>query len=355
MSNTVPFEAALPNAAVNNGPEVPPYGVIWKEFADGTIIPFLGAGASLCGRPMHEGQPRAWKGAEDSFLPNGSELGGWLADLCSFPEPSDVSDLAKVASYYEVQARRRLLISRLREVFAKEYAPGPVHQFLAESPKPLLIVTTNYDDLIEKAFIAKGRPYHLVVYPEWEEYAGSVLWWKPGAEEPEAHKPTVLPLSLDDTTIIYKMHGTASARTAWNSFVITEEDYVRFLWRMTEKSAVPAHFMMHFRESAFLFLGYGLRDWNLRVMLENLHSSFRNDVKSDTRPGQGDPFGDYLGKFAPRKPELTAWAIQNRPSSLERTLWQSRNIRIYDMALDDFIARVRAERLRDERRRVVQP
>ena len=320
--------------------EEPPYGVIWDEIVDGNVIPFLGAGASLCGRPTHDAR---WTGADDSFLPNGLELGSWLADLCRFPDRTDLTDLAKIASYYEVQAHRRYLVKRLREVFSKDYSPGPIDQFLAECPRPLLIVTTNYDNLIEKAFAANGRPYHLVVYPEREEYAGSVLWWKPGALEPEAHKPAVLPLSLTDTTIIYKMHGSISARAAWNSFVITEEDYVRFLARMTEKLAIPPRFMMHFRQSAFLFLGYGLRDWNLRVMLENLHRSFRREQPKDTHPGDvADPFADYLEQYEDEG--LAAWAIQRRPSALERTLWKSRGIGIYDVELQDFIDGLRAER-----------
>jgi hypothetical protein len=320
--------------------EEPPYGVIWDEIEEGKVIPFLGAGASLCGRPTREAR---WTGADDAFLPNGSELGSWLADLCRFPDRTDL-DLAKIASYYEVQAHRRYLVKRLREVFSKDYAPGPIHEFLAGCPRPLLIVTTNYDNLIEKAFAAVGRPYHLVVYPEREEYAGSVLWWKPGAVEPEAHKPAMLPLSLTDTTIIYKMHGSISTRAAWNSFVITEEDYVRFLARMTEKLAIPPRFMMHFRQSAFLFLGYGLRDWNLRVMLENLHRTFRRDQPKDTSPGEvPDPFADYLEQY--EDVELTAWAIQHRPSTLERTLWKSRRIGIYDVDLEDFVAGLRSERM----------
>src|SRR5205823_762251 len=34
------------------------------------------------------------------------------------------------------------------------------------------------------------------------------------------------------------------------------------------QTAVPAQFMRHFSMRHFLFLGYGLRDWNLRVVLK---------------------------------------------------------------------------------------
>ena len=329
----------------------PPYGEIWDLIESGEVIPFLGAGASLCGRPSDDaGQPVPWKGADEAFLPNGAELGSWLAEKCSFPDPAEISDLAKIASYYEVQARRRLLVRRLREVFAKDYAPGMIHQFLAGCSRPLLIATTNYDNLIEKAFDAQERPYHLVAYPEREEFAGSVLWWKPGVTEPEPHKPSELPLSLTDTTIIYKMHGTVSRRKVWNSFVITEEDYVRFLARMTDKVAIPSRFMWKFKNSAFLFLGYGLRDWNLRVMLESLNAACGYDpAPPDLRTPQErqldgvDPFDDYIGEYSPKDSQLPAWAIQYQPSELERTLWRSRNVGIFDMPLEDFVRRLRQQ------------
>ena len=49
----------------------------------------------------------------------------------------------------------------LRETFCREFRPGTIHRLLARIEQPLLIVTTNYDDLIERAF--DKRPFHLVV------------------------------------------------------------------------------------------------------------------------------------------------------------------------------------------------
>jgi len=89
------------------------------------------------------------------------------------------------------------------------------------------------------------RPYHLVVHPtEMHEAAASVLWWRPESTKPEIHHPSTLPLSLTDTTIIYKMHGTVHSEEEWNSFVISEEDYVTFLAKMSSQAAVPARIML---------------------------------------------------------------------------------------------------------------
>ncbi|MFM9768096.1 SIR2 family protein, partial [Streptomyces scabiei] len=89
----------------------------------------------------------------------------------------------------------------------------------------------------------------------------AVLWWKAGADAPVPIDPNLLDIDMDKTTVIYKMHGTiATDQSELDSFVITEEDYVDFLARMTSNQAVPALFFKHCRERSFLFLGYSLRD-----------------------------------------------------------------------------------------------
>jgi hypothetical protein len=307
----------------------PPYGIIASQLKQGNVIPFLGAGASLSGHP----EDVKWDNKTNTFFPTGKELANHLAEESSLPslDPYDRDDLSKVSSYYgEVAANRTDLTGCLHQTLNRDYQTGAAHRFLADVDVPLLIVTTNYDDLIERAFQAKGKPYHLVAYPtDHKELAAAVLWWKPGATEPEAHAPKSLPLSLTDTTIIYKMHGTVDRQmNRWDSYVITEEDYVDFLARMTGQTAIPARFMLEFRKRRFLFLGYGLRDWNLRVMLRHLKSALATTDTSAT------PSTDDLDS-------LRSWAIQRGPSELERALWLARKVNIYDKNIDDFVGELR--------------
>jgi SIR2-like protein len=329
----------------------PPYGIIADLLKQGLVTPFLGAGASLSGRP-----PGAqWDEKTSTFLPTAHELASRLAEDAAFPSPdpkdkddpnkassyylaeADRSDLAKVSSYYaEESADRASLVSFIHKMFDRDYQAGEVHRFLADLEIPLLIVTTNYDDLIERAFKAKGKPFHLVTYPaaDLKEIAGSVLWWKPNASAPEPWAPAKLPLSLTDTTIIYKMHGSVDRITKkFDSYVITEEDYIDFIARMTAQLAIPARFMLEFGKRRFLFLGYGLRDWNFRVMLKNLRSAL-------ARPDAGAATGDPAPADAPVE-QLRSWAIQMNPSELEQELWAARKVNIYSMDIDTFVARLR--------------
>jgi hypothetical protein len=304
----------------------PPYGVIWNKLKAGKVIPFLGAGASMIGRASDS----QWDPKNPKFLPSGYELSRFLADESSFPsrEDGDLNDLAKVASYYAVVSGRRTLRDRLHDVLSPEFECGELHKYLASVPTPLLIVTTNYDSLIEKAFQAAGKKYDLVIHPsDRKDIANAVWWWPHGASEPSVVAPNELDLDLDQkdrNTVIYKMHGTVKHDTSnWDSFVITEEDYVDFLSRMTSRTAIPSAFYNYFRTRSFLFLGYGLGDWNLRVILRNLDGYLKSRSQDDDDEA------------------LPSWAIQRNPSELERKLWDKRNVNIFDMAHDELVAKMK--------------
>jgi len=299
----------------------PPYGIIARRLAAGSVVPFLGAGASLAGRPPGT----AWTPDNKTLLPSGLDLARFLAHEARLPsdDPSDINDLAKVSSYYTAVAGRRALREQLREVLTHEYEPSTLHHYLASLPGPMVLVVTNYDTLAEQAFRAAGKPYDLVVYPaDRADIANAVLWWRHGEPEPHVRAPNELDIDLKKTTVIYKMHGTVMPATEkWDNFVITEEDYVEFLSRMTRGQAVPSLFYPHFLERSFLFLGYSLRDWNLRVVLRNLAKYFAR------RPDDEDE-------------ELRSWAIQRNPSRLECELWSKRSVNIFDVDLEQFVTRL---------------
>jgi hypothetical protein len=308
----------------------PPDGVIWNRLKRGRVVPFLGAGASLTARP-----PGAcWDPDHPASLPSGAELSRLLAEETSFPfsRPNDVDDLATVSSYYCDMNGRRVLRERLRELLVGDYPCSPLHHFLASLDVPLVFVVTNYDTLLEQAFLAAGRPYDLVIHPaDRSDYANAVLWWPHGAAEPQFREPNRLEQDIDlaRTNVIYKMHGSVCRDTPrWDNFVITEDDYIDFLSRMTTHTAVPSLFSADFRDKSFLFLGYGLRDWNLRVVLKNLgrEQAMRTEAQGD----------------APEDDELPrSWAIQRNPSEFERRLWEARGVSIFDVDIDEFIGKLR--------------
>lgn len=284
----------------------PPYALIRDGLRDGKVIPFLGAGASLVRRPE-----TSWSSPDDRFLPRSDELASYLDRRSGYPSV-DSSDLARVAQYFDGVAGRGSLDDHLHKIFAQRYEPGPLHRYLARFPG-LLVVTTNYDHLLENAFRDAGRPFHLVVY---KAGAPSLLVWSGGAGEREPREVAANELDLEAGAVIFKMHGAPDpGDEERDSYVITEDDYVEFLARLANKTAIPACFAEPFRRRHFLFLGYGLKDWNLRVVLHQVWKEW------------------------PRR-RYASWAIQHKAEPLEQEFWSRRQLTIYEMTIDDFLARL---------------
>jgi hypothetical protein len=307
--------------AASTATDEPPYEDIREMLRYGAVIPFIGAGASLRARRTDLDPSTPPK-----YLPSGKDLAHTLAERAKPKFPSDdaydLDDLAKVASWYVTTNGRQTLRVLIHDQLAGTYERSPLHDLLATSPRPLLIFTTNYDTLIEEAFVRANVPYDLVIYPaDRADAANALLWWEHGATEPKPVLASLLDVDLESRSVIYKMHGTLAPKLGGDNFVITEEDYVRFLAQLASQAAVPPCFHDLFEGRNFLFLGYGLRDWNLRVILHGLRLEREREGAGVGEAGLG-------------------WAIQKDPTPLECALWRARGVRIYNVPLDAFVGRL---------------
>ena len=315
----------------------PPYGVILDSLLSGYVVPVLGAGASLIGRP-----PVEWDDTSN-FPPTGGELSRFLAASCAYPsaERRKLEELAKVSSYYQDIGSRRLLRQRLRKVFVREYKPNCLHELLLniERKQRLVVVVTNYDTLLEDALLAarlkaeteelRKRPFDVVVYPaDDKSNRNSMLRWHWNGELLEKQKPEH-PNNLwidETTTVIFKMHGSVwKDSDLWDNFVITEEDYLDFMSRMINQTAVPKIIADYFRNKSFLFLGYSLQDWNMRVILRHLGRSHAAGRRSRD---SGAPDSD--------ESLMPSWAIQLKVEDDDEKLWKTRNVNLYEVDLQVF-------------------
>src|SRR5262245_17506035 len=205
----------------------PPYELIAEGLRKGRVIPFLGSGASILER--HAGQN--WDSPGCRFLPKADELAKYLDRLSGYPS-REPAELARVAQYFDGIAGRGSLDDRLHEIFAGSYHPGTLHSYLPTLGN-LLIVTTNYDQLIEQAYLDAKRPFHLVVYntgsPTFfiRRSVATVDHLSAAAQETVWNE---LDLEVGKMPILFKMHGSADpTNIEGGRFVITEDDYVKFL------------------------------------------------------------------------------------------------------------------------------
>ena len=132
----------------------------------GSVVPFLGAGANLCNRLEND------KFDPPRNLPSSAELAAYLAQKFKHPPPN-VEDLIRLTERIELDVGQALLYERLRELFNADFPTTPLHELLAAMPRLLrekgraplqLIVTTNYDDLLERAFRAAGEEVDVITY-----------------------------------------------------------------------------------------------------------------------------------------------------------------------------------------------
>lgn len=293
------------------------YFRVIQALVEGRVVPLLGAGVNLCGRsnPWQVGQT----------LPNGGELAKYLAEKFLYP-PSETLDLVRVSQYAAVKMGSGELYEKLRILFDADYPPTSLHQFLAKLPSTLrakgysaqyqLIVTTNYDDVLERSFEALNEPIDVVSYIADGAHRGSFLHWPPNEEPRLIEKPNeYIDLSLDQRTVILKIHGEIDrSNPDRDSYVITEDHYIDFLTRTDIGNLLPVNLAVKLRRSHFLFLGYGLRDWNLRVILHRIWGEQKLSYKS--------------------------WAVQLNPDDLDCEFWQKRDVEIYNIPLEDYVAEV---------------
>ena len=248
------------------------YALVAKLIVRGDVIPFLGAGVNLCGR-----RPATFKPG-GKYLPSGIELTEYLATEWKYP-PGETRELQRVSQFVEAEVGPWKLHQDLRRVFTADYAPNKVHTFLAclarrlraEKVEQQLVITTNYDDALERAYDQEGEEYDVVYYDArpgdtlgkfYHRPPGGVAVQIPVLNEFEE-------LEFDKRPVILKIHGAVDRQEPENdSYVITEDDYIDYLTQDAMRSFATLKKRMGKRN--FLFLGYSLQDWNLRVMLNQI-------------------------------------------------------------------------------------
>jgi hypothetical protein len=262
------------------------YAAVVAGFKSGRLTPVLGAGANLCGRPEVAGND--WIGR---YPPSGNELASYLATRSNYASRSGQPPaLLEVSQYVSAATGVQSLYDYLHDVFDVNFAPTPLHELLATEPgnlrarkrlrMPPLIVTTNYDDLLERALEEAGEPFDLVVYmaegmPD-HRHAGQFCHQAPGeALIPINNPKRYVKADPDLRTVVLKIHGFIDRRDEppADSFVITEDHYISYLTRLDLDALVPVRVLARLKNCHLLFLGYSLGDWNLRAMLYQLAST----------------------------------------------------------------------------------
>jgi DNA-binding SARP family transcriptional activator len=218
------------------------------------------------------------------------------------------------------------LYDELHALFDRDYPPTAVHRFLASLPPLLrerglphqLIVTTGYDDALERAFAEAGEELDVVSYIALGRNRGKFLHQAPDGSPRVVEAPNEdTELTLERRTVVLNVHGHVDRGPdrEWESFVVSEDDYIDYLADTELSSVVPVTLAAKLRRSHFLFLGYALQEWNLRVFLRRVWAQERAGYRS--------------------------WAVEPDPDPLAREYWRQRDVDIFAVPVDEYVEELR--------------
>jgi SIR2-like domain len=214
------------------------WGIILESIRDQECVLFLGASASL--------------GFGQIGLPSARGLAEEIAAEFGYPG-NDKEDFLRVCQYVELVQDKRVLrewiCKRLNSV--NELQPSRLHRVLASLPLKY-VLTTNYDNLMETAFIHAGKNPRVALY------------------DMGAAKSEDIEAGTETSPVVYKLHGTLDKIS---SMICTEDDIIEFSARLLlGNPGLPLRIRNILQSYSILFIGYGLRDWNVRIMLRALRA-----------------------------------------------------------------------------------
>jgi SIR2-like domain len=286
----------------------------------GKLTPFLGAGINY--RAPETVPPQRW-----SNPPSTEELAKRLADRWGYRGDLNLG-LVHISQWVKMHLGSGELYQTLHDEFDHDFSPTVVHALIVRIPVYVrrlrgrfpLVVTTNYDDALERALAAAGEPFDLLTYLATGREQGKFVHTLPGGEHRLIKVPNryARPF-LTERPVIVKLHGAVRRHTEFaddDSYVVTEDDYIDVLTRTELSKMLPSDVVARMKRCHYLFLGYSLKDWNLRAMLHRIRL---------------DSALEHL-----------SWAIQRSPEQHEVDAWKSRNVQTFSAELSDVAGTFRA-------------
>ena len=220
-----------------------------------------------------------------------------IGRITGIANPPD--SLTGIADYYESMSGRESLWQTLSLVIARKKHLTRTHKMLAAAADAhfkqaealdYLIITTNYDCLMEDALDARGVPYvvlstrcsdHKVLVrfsktvSSKSDEAQRVAEIKRLTERNSERYPNAFTLQKPRSLVVlYKIHGDLCPeldQKTGDGVIISDNDYVNYISQMnTQEGTIPVQVSDLMRSKPFLFLGYSLNDWNVRSIFQTI-------------------------------------------------------------------------------------
>ena len=218
----------------------------------------------------------------------GGEIAAKWASETQYPL-NDGHDLISVSQYLAVKydsiwPKRKLLDEYIRPATPPDFKEhNEPHRVLADLPLSLYM-TTNYDDFMFRALSQHRMRQPQRAECQWNEVAKNVTTRLDDGQDTNIANP-----------LVFHLHGYSEPEY----LVLTEDDYLRFLSQMAQRPDIlPQRITEALEGSSLLFIGYSLRDWNFRMLFENLRATFEyKSIAVMPAPGETDEERERAMKY----------------------------------------------------------
>jgi hypothetical protein len=265
-----------------------------------------------------------------------------ISRVTGIANPPDA--LTSITAYYETKRDRSQLWQKLRDIFSNaKRAATPTHELLADAARAsledarsvsFLIITTNYDCLMEQALDDREVPYVVLttvrggsrveVAARFSRHVVGEADLPQVIEDHRGMSPKNFTLSIPGqprVVVLYKIHGCLSPLVTENedAVVISDSDYVNYISQMSSSDgAVPAQVTSLLSRKRLLFLGYSLGDWNVRSIFQTV------------RRQRGENLGERRRDYS----------VMRMVRDYERLFFERQAVHIVETDLNAFVAGV---------------
>ncbi|HXU28066.1 MAG TPA: SIR2 family protein [Bacteroidia bacterium] len=192
------------------------------------LVVFVGAGVSM-----------------NSGIPSWNDLVDILKKDMNLSK--DETDFIKIPELYYRQRGYNEYITKIRtELNYKKARYTEIHKLLFEL-KPLHIITTNYDDLLEQYAFENSLPYQVIKQDKDLPYATS-------------------------NSYIIKMHGDLEL----GNIVLKESDYLNYNKNFP---LIESYIKSLFASKLILFVGFSYSDYNIKFITQNVLSALGENLQ----------------------------------------------------------------------------
>ena len=155
-----------------------------------------------------------------------------------------------------------------------------------------VIITSNYDPFFEQALERKGKTPLVRSYKKAREKTKQYQRVMETVSDEQESEEIISLEQLDkDFPLVFKIHGSLNTNAGEeiseddkDSIVITEQDYIDFVLRSTDSNdfdPIPKIVKRALQDWPTIFIGYSLKDYNLRLLFTVLRWDKQYKYKVD--------------------------------------------------------------------------